>query len=114
MPFINTITTKEISKEKKNELTRLLGEAIALIHGKSERWLMLKFEGGADMAFSGDSERDCAMVEVELFGEADKNATGALTKRITEILRDELDIPTERIYVKYFGTRAWGYDGENL
>ena len=66
MPFINTITTKEITKEKKAKLTSELGKAISIIPGKSENWLMLKFEGGADMAFRGDGDNDSAMVEVEL------------------------------------------------
>ena len=36
MPYINTVTTKEITEEKKAALTRALGEAITLIPGKSE------------------------------------------------------------------------------
>lgn len=114
MPFINTITTKEITKEKKSRLTGALGDAISLIPGKSERWLMLKFEGGAEMAFQGDSETDAAMVEVELYGGAPEDAMNTLTGRITEILNTELGIPTDRIYVKYFSTPAWGYCGENF
>ena len=114
MPFINTITTKEISSEKKAVLTSQLGKAIELIPGKSEKWLMLKFEGGAAMAFRGDCTNDCAMVEVELYGSASTESMNSLTGRITEVLHDELGIESDRVYVKYFSTPAWGYDGENF
>ena len=114
MPFINTVTTKEISKEKKSELTKRYGEVISTLPGKSEGWLMLKFEGGAEMAFRGDAESDCAMIEVELYGGADASAMNALTGKISEILNTALSIPKDRIYVKYFSTPAWGYDGENF
>ena len=114
MPFINTITTKEITKEKKALLTQRLGDAITVLPGKTESWLMLKFEGGAEMAFKGDSESDCAMVEVELYGGADDESMNALTGKISLILEDVLGIAPERVYVKYFATGAWGYSGENF
>ena len=114
MPFINTITTKEITDEKKSKLTSELGKAISIIPGKSENWLMLKFEGGAAMAFRGDSYSDCAMVEVELYGRASSESMDALTGKITEILNRELGIAPDRIYVKYFSTEAWGFSGGNF
>ncbi|MBQ7363537.1 MAG: hypothetical protein IJW48_03690 [Clostridia bacterium] len=114
MPYINTATTKEISKEMKAELTRELGEAISLLPGKSEEWLMLRFEGGADMAFRGDCEGDTAMVEVSLLGKAAPEALSALTARITEILEDKLALSRDRVYIKYFETDKWGWNGINL
>ena len=114
MPYINTVSTKEINKEKKNALTRAYGEAIELLPGKSEKWLMLKFEGNADMAFAGDTEGDFAMVEVELLGNSSAEAMGKLTGRISEILDEVLGIPSDKVYVKYFSTPTWGWSGENL
>ena len=43
MPFINTNTNIEISKEQEITLKEKLGKAIEIL-GKSEGWLMLSFE----------------------------------------------------------------------
>lgn len=112
MPYINTITTTKISDEAKERLTKEYGKAITLIRGKTEDWLMLRFEDGAKMAFRGNSFTDSAMVEVELLGEADKGDLNRLTGKICDMLSLELGIDPTRIYVKYFSTNNWGYDGE--
>ena len=44
MPFINSKVSVTISGEKEKELKCRLGEAISVIPGKSESWLMLNFE----------------------------------------------------------------------
>lgn len=43
MPFIELKTSVSISKKKEAELKSAFGEAIAIIPGKSEQWLMLNF-----------------------------------------------------------------------
>ena len=100
MPYINTITTKKITEDEKARLTHAFGKAIELLHGKSEKWLMLRFEGGASMAFRGNCELDCAMVEVELLGEGNKEELDALTGKICELLGEVLLLDTTRVYVK--------------
>ena len=114
MPYINTITTKPITKEIKKDLTKLLGEAIEILPGKTEKWLMLRFEGDAEMAFRGDFESDTAMVEVALLGKSEGAYLEKLTARLCEIIEEKLSIPSDRIYVKYFETDKWGYDGGNF
>ena len=114
MPYINTVTTTKISNEARERLTKEFGKAISLIKGKSEEWLMLRFEDGAKMAFRGNSKADSAMVEIELYGEADKSELNRLTGKICDILSLELGLDSTRIYVKYFSTNNWGYNGENL
>lgn len=44
MPFINVKTNVKISKENEVAIKTMLGEAIALIPGKSEKSLMLSME----------------------------------------------------------------------
>lgn len=114
MPFIETKTTKEITDDVKNRLTKQLGEAISIIKGKSERWLMLDFVGSSKMAFSGDSEKDCAIVSVALLGKAEKSEYDELTAKITEIISSELSVSPDRIYVKYTEHELWGFGGSNL
>jgi len=114
MPYIETKASVTITKEQKERLTRELGVAIELIPGKSEEWLMLNFEGGCQMAFRGDCNTPCAMVDVYIFGKTTDAAYDALTERICAVISDILDVPSERIYVKYTEKDRWGYNGFNF
>ena len=57
MPFISTKTNVSVSKEKETQLKERLGQAISIIPGKSENWLMLAIEGDIPMYFRGDDSR---------------------------------------------------------
>lgn len=114
MPFIETLTSVAVDTAKEKAIKEKLGEAISLLPGKSERWLMLRTEGSCRMAFAGDDKTPCAMVKVDLFGAADDRSADALTAKITEILSLELGIPPTRIYVRYAATDTWGFAGENF
>ena len=50
MPFINSKISVTVTPEQEVELKRRLGEAIAIIPGKSENWLMTGFEDGYHIA----------------------------------------------------------------
>ena len=113
MPYINTTTTAKITDEVKERLTKELGEAITLIPGKSEEWLMLNFAGGSAMAHRG-TLGDCCMIEVSIFGSATSEAYDALTARLCEIVAKELGIPANRTYVKYTECDRWGWNGINF
>ena len=41
MPFINSKVSVSMSKEKKDAVKAKLGQAISLVPGKSENWLMV-------------------------------------------------------------------------
>ena len=113
MPFINTRTSCEITKEKELAIKAELGEAIKLI-GKSESWLMLNFEDNCRLYFKGDNTQEMAIVEVALFGKATDSQYDALTAKITEIISDSLSISPSCIYVKYEEVDHWGYSGFNF
>lgn len=46
MPFINSKVTVKMTDSQKEAVKKRLGEAITLIPGKSENWLMAGFEDG--------------------------------------------------------------------
>ena len=114
MPFINTKTNVTITKEKELSLKQQFGQAISLIRGKSEAWLMLSFEDNCHMYFKGDGEAACAIVEVKLYGSASSAEYDALTERLSGIMSSELDIPQARIYIKYEEISYWGFNGHNF
>lgn len=114
MPYIRTTVSKEITGEKRENLKKKLGNAIALIPGKSESWLMLAFEDKVNMYFKGDGSQDYAYVEVNIFGSASDAAYDRLTAAISEIINEELGIDRSNIYIKYEEAEHWGWNGSNF
>ena len=113
MPYIETTTNIGISKRREQAIKERMGEAIELIPDKSENWLMLAFHDNVAMYFKGQDE-PCAICQVRLFGSADENEYARLTEALTDILREELEIEPDRIYVTYSEMDTWGWNGGNL
>jgi phenylpyruvate tautomerase PptA (4-oxalocrotonate tautomerase family) len=114
MPFINTKTNIAISKEKELVMKQKLGQAIELIPGKSENWLMLSFEDESSLYFKGLSDKPIAFVEVKLFGGSTDEAYQRFTAEVTDILNNELGIDPSQIFVRYEETKHWGWNGNNF
>ena len=113
MPYIATKTNVKISADNEARMRAALGKAIEAIRGKSERWLMLSFTDEVRMAFRGETA-PTAMIEVEIFGSASGAEYDDLTARITGIVSEELNIPKDRIYIKYEEIDTWGWNGANF
>jgi len=111
MPYINVTTNAENVSAQRIE--KKLGEAITLLPGKTERWLMTRVTEGARMAFAG-SEEPCVMAEGALFGSATESAYAKLTAELCRVLSEETGVPESRIYVKYEETSTWGWSGSNF
>ena len=78
MPFIHVKTNQKITAAQEQALKTQLGEAIALIPGKTERWLMVQVEDGDRLWFAG-SNAPAALLEVQLFGRAQPKDYDRLT-----------------------------------
>lgn len=113
MPFINVKTNVSVTPDIANDIKTKLGLAITAIPGKSEGWLMVGIEPDYLLWFRGTNE-PAAMVEVSIYGGASHNAKSTLTSHITGLLTDELGISSDRIYIKYFETESWGWNGSNF
>ena len=114
MPYIRTTVSKKLTDETKDNLKTKLGQAIALIPGKSESWLMLAFDDSISMSFRGETGEDYAYVEVSLFGSASDAAYDRLTEAISGIVSEETGISGENIYIKYEEAEHWGWNGRNF
>lgn len=114
MPFINSKVTVKMTEQKKEAIKTKLGEAISLIPGKSENWLMVGFEDSYDLYFQGNKDGESAFVEVSIYGNTSSSACEALTGAICQIFEGELGIPKNRTYVKYQGISDWGWNGTNF
>lgn len=114
MPFIHTRTNISLSRKQKETVKKDLGEAISLIPGKSEQWLMVGFEDSCPLYFAGDTLEPCAMVEIKILGSASADVYDKVTARVTDIISKGLSIKPERIYIAYLNAPAWGYNGSNF
>ena len=114
MPFIQTKTNLTITQEKEEILKTRFGKAIECIPGKTENWLMLDFEDGRNMYFRGEYDRDLAILDVKLFGEATREDFNRLTAELTKIMQEELGIPPEGVYITYEKIEDWGWNGSLL
>lgn len=114
MPFIDSKVSLKITEEQEKELKTRLGQAISLIPGKSENWLMTGFEDDYHMYFRGDNSEPIAYIEVRIFGGPNKAAFQKMTEEITKIYGDVLGIAPDHMYIKYSATPDWGWNGGNF
>ncbi|MBW6409490.1 phenylpyruvate tautomerase MIF-related protein [Clostridium weizhouense] len=114
MPFIGSKTTMKLSKEKEEKIKKRLGEIIELVPGKSEKFLMVGFEGEYSLYFGGEKLEKGAFIEVKVFGKASKETFAMLTREISNIYWEELQIPKNKIYIKYEEVENWGWNGSNF
>ena len=114
MPFIDSKVSVKITEEQEKELKTRLGQAISLIPGKSENWLMTGFEDEYHLYFRGDNSEPVAYIEVRLFGGPNKAAFQKMTEEITKIYGDVLGIAPDHMYIKYSATPDWGWNGGNF
>ena len=114
MPFIDAKVSVTVNPAQEESVKQKLGKAISLIPGKSETWLMLNIQPGCRLYFQGTNSEPAAMVEVKLFGSASPSAYQKMTAEVTKILNSELQIPPNRVFVKYEEVQHWGWNGSNL
>lgn len=113
MPFINTKTTETLSKDKKAALTAELSHITRECLGKGENWIMTGFEDQADLSFQGSST-GIAYVEVKTFGTPADAGCKQMTSRICALFERELGISPSHVYIAYFPTGNWGWNGSNF
>ena len=114
MPFIDSKISVKITKEQETELKTRLGQAISIIPGKSENWLMAGFEDDYHLYFRGDNSEPMAFIEVRIFGAPNKDAFSRMTAEITKIFGDVLSIAPDHMYINYSATSDWGWNGGNF
>lgn len=112
MPFINTKTNVEITKQAETNIKTRLGQAVAAL-GKSESYLMVAFEDKQRLYFKGQ-DTPAAFVEVRLFGKASRSGYDKMTRQVTDIISQETGVSAGRIYVQYEEVPNWGMAGSNF
>ena len=114
MPFIEVKTSAAADGAICEAVKSELGEAISLIPGKSERWLMVDISCGEKMWFAGDGSKDSAMVKVAVYGKISGRDADRLTARITQIVSGYFGVAPDRVYVAYGEHDKWGWNGSDF
>ena len=116
MPVIYTHASTPIPPTARESLKQTFGQAISLVPGKSESWLMVGFDENTPLYFRGDDSAPAAFVDVSIYGrgEPPASAFAELTPIITRALGEQLDIPADRIYIKYSQSEDFGWNGANF
>ena len=112
MPYIKIRTNKEVSDDKATNIKTKLGNDISIL-GKSEDWLMVDIEKADNLFFRGE-KTDIAYIEVKLFGRNDNSHYNNMTREITNNISNNLGIDASNIYVSYYETSNWGWNGNNF
>jgi hypothetical protein len=113
MPFINTKTTESLSSDKKAVLTTELCHIANDCLGKGENWVMTGFEEQVSLSFQGSTSGN-AYVEVKTYGTPAAAGCKQMTHKICSLLERELGISADHVYVAYFHTDQWGWNGNNF
>lgn len=111
MPFLCMKTNAKNHSGLEKKLKSAFGEKIALIEGKSEKWLMTEILWDRRLWFRGSSD-PCAILLLFVFGR--NGSYQSLSMALTELLSKELQIPQSRIYIGIYETDQWAWDGKML
>ena len=113
MPFIDSKISVPVSREKREVLKSELGKIISFT-GKPESFLMVGFEDNYDLYMGGKKLDKGAFVSVSLYGNASSDAYNKMTEEICRLYKEQLDIPSNAVYVTYTGIKDWGWNGRNF
>jgi phenylpyruvate tautomerase PptA (4-oxalocrotonate tautomerase family) len=113
MPYIDSITSLQLSPQNKENLKTKMGESMYQIPGKSEEWLFIRFQDSQTLYFKGKPQENAAIVEVKLLGSLEMSIKDNFTSLICNIFHEELQIPKENIYVIFYEISKgdWGWNG---
>ena len=97
--------------DKKMDFMKAASKAVAESLGKPESYVAVSVQDGQDIIWGG-SDAPCALCKVISLGSINKENNGALTKKVSELLK-EFDVPANRIYVNFFDLERQnvGYNG---
>ena len=114
MPYFSVSTTNKTTTKVKQEIKAELGRIIEMIPGKSEEWLMVKFDDESYISFGGKDDVPSALIILDTFGELSGELYDMLTRELCSSIGKLLDTDPKRIYVIYEPITHWGWNGSNF
>ena len=115
MPFVDAKITTTVNDSQRDAIKSGLGSAVS-VFGKGESWLLVGIDDDYSLWLGGRKREKGAFVSVSLIGDTPDEGCSEFTARICELLRTQLGIPGENVYVTYhpmIRTR-WGWNGDTF
>jgi phenylpyruvate tautomerase PptA (4-oxalocrotonate tautomerase family) len=113
MPYVHLRTTEPKSEATQTALVKELTDIIAKDFNKDAGWVMVSCSFDKHIHFQGSADKAC-YVRVELMGEPNPADTAKASTDICAAVERELGVPQDRVYITYFPTDNWGYNGGNF
>ncbi len=111
MPLLELKTSVPIPEERREEIVRSLSRVTAEVIGKPEGYVMVTLD--EVKVCMGGEVGPGAFVDVRSIGGLDGGVNKQLSKKVCALLGEELDIPSNRIYLNFtdIARSSWGWDG---
>ena len=108
MPLLQLNTNASIA-DKPAFIARL-SQTVAAMLGKPESYVMVILNSDCNMLFAGD-DAPCAHLKLKSLG-LDESATAGYSARLCELIEQDLDISSARIYIEFASParHMWGWD----
>lgn len=112
MPFVIARTNVRLSGRQERTLKELMGKAMALVPGKSERDMLLVIEDGSHMWLAGEGSEPLAYVDAALFGTEDHAGYAAFTGAVAQAFAQVTGMDPSRVFVRVEEIGAWSFGGQ--
>lgn len=108
MPFVDVKVSCGIDRAQEEAIKAGLGQAIALIPGKSESSLMVQFSDNCRLWFGGQQDGPIAFLNVMIYGASTGEAYNSFSDSAIALLQKELG--AKHVYVKFEEVPNWFWD----
>lgn len=114
MPFVQARISKDLSDSEKTALQKELTSIIKDELNKPAGFIMTGIEAGYDLWLGENKLDNGAMISIQQFGCANRDAYNAVTQRICDYLKSALGTPSDKVYVTFQSINEWGWNGQLL
>ena len=112
MPFVQARISKSLSDSEKTSLQKAITAIIQDELRKPAGFIMTGIEDDYNL-WLGDNKLDNgAMISVQQFGIANRDAYNAITQRLCDYLKTALGTPSDKVYVTFQSINEWGWNGQ--
>lgn len=114
MPAIHIKTSAPLVGDQGVELLQKVSKVAAEVIGKPEQYVMASLQS-AEMIMSGESGA-AAWIEVRSIGGIRGEVNKRMTPKLCGLLKQELGIVSERVYINYIDIKAenWGWNNDTF
>ena len=114
MPLLRLEIGMPVAGQKKEALLRTASKIIADNTGQPESYVMVVLTEGSGVL--GGQTGPVAFADVRSIGSLDKKTNGALAQALCDLLKRELDIAPDRVFLNFAEVAAtkWAWKGSTV